>query len=111
MGTAGKTGPQAPTTAEAPKTQSDGVHDGHVHKEKAAPPTKKGGWTPAPDGCNASGCKAKASRFSFCSEHYEQFKFGLITKKGEPALDYEKKFEQYQRMLAAQKGKTAQKAA
>jgi hypothetical protein len=108
MGTAGKTKESVESAGQSEKTQDHG----HGHKEKAAPPApKKGGWTPAPDGCNAVGCKSKSARFSFCSEHYEQFKFGLITKKGEPALDYEKKFEQYQRMLVAQKGKPAQKVA
>lgn len=46
--------------------------------------------------CTAQGCKSKESRFSFCSEHYEQFKFGLIKKDGAPCADYDKKFDQYQ---------------
>ncbi len=47
-------------------------------------------------GCACGGCKASASRFSFCDEHYEQFKFGLIKKSGDPVSDFEKKFEHYQ---------------
>lgn len=46
--------------------------------------------------CNGAGCKANASRFDFCEEHYEQFKFGLIKKTGEQVPDYEKKFGHYQ---------------
>jgi hypothetical protein len=57
--------------------------------------------------CTSKGCKATAHRFSFCDEHYEHFKFGLIKKNGEPVSDYEKKFGHYQ---AYKKG-AAQKAA
>ena len=53
-------------------------------------------------GCHASGCKDKDVRVSFCEEHFKQFKFGLITKTGERVLDYEKKFEHYQKWLSAQ---------
>lgn len=48
-----------------------------------------------PAHCTAQGCKAKDSRFSFCAEHYEQFKFGLIKKTGERAMDFDKKYDQY----------------
>ncbi len=57
--------------------------------------------------CGAEGCKHGDARFGFCSEHYEQFKFGLITKAGKVVSDYEKKFEHYQ----AFKRRVAQKAA
>jgi hypothetical protein len=56
--------------------------------------------------CACGGCKASASRFSFCTEHYDHFKFGLIKKTGERVSDYEKKlghFEAFKR--------SAQKAA
>lgn len=46
--------------------------------------------------CIAHGCKDKEARFSFCTEHFDQYKFGLINKKGEPVSDYEKKLEHYQ---------------
>lgn len=45
--------------------------------------------------CTAQGCKKNEARFSFCEEHYDHFKFGLIKKTGEPVSDYEKKFGQY----------------
>ncbi len=57
--------------------------------------------------CGAEGCKSSDWKFSFCAEHYEQFKFGLIKKDGKPVSDYEKKFEHYQ----AFKRRVAQKAA
>lgn len=55
-----------------------------------------------PGHCAAVGCKASDKRFSFCEEHYEQFKFGLIKKSGDQVPDYEKKFEHYQAYKARQ---------
>jgi hypothetical protein len=46
--------------------------------------------------CLSWGCKHDATRFNFCSEHYDHFKFGLIKKTGEPVSDYDKKFGHYQ---------------
>lgn len=70
---------------------------------KAEAPAAKGkGHNPGPDGCHAWGCKKSTSRFNFCDEHYDHFKFGLIKKTGEPVSDYEKKFGHY----VAQKSKT-----
>ena len=48
------------------------------------------------DKCVAEGCKTTAKRFSFCDEHYDHFKFGLIKKNGQPVSDYDKKFGHYQ---------------
>lgn len=56
--------------------------------------------------CLADGCKSGPSRFEFCSEHYNQFKFGLINKLGKPVPDYEKKYDHYmayQKRLGGQK--------
>lgn len=92
MGTAEKK-PGAPQGAGAPVTPHATDH-GH----RVAPPPKKANWAPLPDGCGAFECKAKSKRMGFCPEHFEQFKFGLIKKSGEPVPDYEKKFEHYQRM-------------
>ncbi|MGE0616495.1 MAG: hypothetical protein AB7P04_12745 [Bacteriovoracia bacterium] len=69
--------------------------------QKGAPAAAgKGGDQGAPSGgnglCTAQGCKAKEAKFSFCSEHYDHFKFGLITRLGKPVSDYDKKFEHYQ---------------
>ena len=48
------------------------------------------------ESCIGEGCKTKVSLFGFCAEHYDQFKFGLINKKGKAVPDYEKKFDHYQ---------------
>jgi hypothetical protein len=53
--------------------------------------------------CKVKGCKANPSKFEFCQEHFDQFKFGLINKQGEPCLDFEKKEEQYQHWKSAKK--------
>ena len=45
--------------------------------------------------CTVRGCKTKPTQFSFCAEHFDHYKFGLINKKGEQVPDYEKKFDQY----------------
>lgn len=58
--------------------------------------------------CAGQGCKATAKRFSFCDEHYEHFKFGLIKKTGEPVSDYDKKYGHY---VAWKQADTARKAA
>ena len=47
------------------------------------------------EGCKCGGCKKPQSRFTFCSEHYEWFKFGLITKVGLKVADFDKKFDHY----------------
>lgn len=45
--------------------------------------------------CKVKACKHPPSKFSFCAEHFDQFKFGLINKLGEPCQDWDKKSEQY----------------
>lgn len=57
--------------------------------------------------CGAEGCKHSDARFGFCSEHYEQFKFGLIKKDGKAVSDFEKKLGHYE----AYRRRVAQKAA
>lgn len=58
--------------------------------------------------CVGQGCKASAARFSFCEEHYDHFKFGLIKKTGEPVSDYDKKYGHY---VAWKQSTVARKAA
>jgi hypothetical protein len=58
--------------------------------------------------CVGQGCKSAAKRFSFCDEHYDHFKFGLIKKTGELVSDYDKKYEHY---VAHKTAATARKAA
>jgi len=46
--------------------------------------------------CKCEGCKKPESQFTFCQDHYEWFKFGLITKHGKKVSDYDKKYEHFQ---------------
>ena len=87
-----------PASSVPEKKQPSIPHVPVTHKpmvETSASKSTKGG-SPLPGGCNAQGCKSAEKRFSFCSEHYDQFKFGLIKKTGEPVSDHEKKLEHYQ---------------
>jgi hypothetical protein len=70
-------------------------------KKESAPSSKAKGPTAVAGGCHSWGCKHSATRFNFCDEHYDHFKFGLIKKTGEPVPDYEKKLGHY----LAHKGK------
>ena len=45
--------------------------------------------------CKADGCKKKSDKMDFCSEHYDWFKFGLITRDGAKPIDFEKKYQSY----------------
>lgn len=73
--------------------------------QQSSKPEKAGSYVPGY--CAAAGCKASDKRFTFCEEHYEQFKFGLIKKSGEPVSDYEKKIEHYQAYKARQGARKA----
>lgn len=50
--------------------------------------------------CKSEGCKKKHTKASFCDEHYEWFKMGLITLEGYKAKDYDKKYSEYLRRKA-----------
>ncbi len=58
--------------------------------------------------CVAEGCKSSEKRFSFCEDHFDQFKFGIIKKDGHRVPDYDKKIEHY---LAHKKRHGSQKVA
>jgi hypothetical protein len=45
--------------------------------------------------CQFVECKAHPKRANFCSPHFEWFKEGLITVKGEKAKDFDKKYQWY----------------
>ena len=55
------------------------------------------------DHCKCEGCKNTQSRFTFCDNHYEWFKFGLITKEGKKVGDFEKKWSHYEAYIERQK--------
>ncbi len=79
-------------------------------EHKAAPESssKGKGPTQVAGNCISWGCKKEAKRFSFCDEHYDHFKFGLIKKTGEQVPDYEKKLGHY---LAQKAKRGSQKVA
>ncbi len=54
----------------------------------------------APLQCQHKSCHAKPIKHNFCLEHFDQFKFGLINKRGEMVPDYEKKMEHFMRQKA-----------
>ena len=45
--------------------------------------------------CLCEGCGKKGDRMNFCGEHYDWFKFGLITKEGKRPTDFDKKIQSY----------------
>ena len=92
--------PKKEAPAQAPQ---GGGQEQHQKKAEQPAPSSKKGHTPMPGGCHAWGCKASATRFNFCEEHFDHFKFGLIKKTGERVSDYDKKIEHYQ---AHQRGAT-----
>ena len=91
-------GKQTPQDTKKTEHKPQGGPPAH----QSAPSQPKGG-AGQKVGCHALGCKDKDVRFNFCDEHFRQYKFGLVNKAGEKVLDYEKKFEHYQRWLRAQK--------
>ncbi len=45
--------------------------------------------------CCAEKCGKKASRLSFCDEHFGWFKEGLVNKKGVRPTDFDKKYQDF----------------
>ena len=101
-----------PTSNAPQKGQTDGRKPEAKkteHKNEQSQ-SKSKGHEPTSGHCCGWGCKALATRFNFCTEHFDHFKFGLLKKTGEPVPDYEKKFEHYQ-AYKAKLQKSVQKAA
>lgn len=72
------------------KTQ-DKTHDkSHEKKQNAAPPVLNNVLA-MPNRCSVKDCKKSPTLVNFCSEHYEWFKFGMITKNGDKPVDFDKK--------------------
>jgi hypothetical protein len=75
-------------------------HQGHEEKapEKkvaAAAPAMSNNVIAMPHRCAVKDCKKSPQLTSFCTEHYDWFKFGLITKLGEKPIDFDKKHQAY----------------
>jgi hypothetical protein len=77
---------QVPAGGAAPATQT--------HTVKA--PTKSNVLT-LPGACMAEDCKQRSVKANFCSEHFDWFKEGLITKEGRRPTDFDKKHSDYTR--------------
>jgi len=51
--------------------------------------------------CCAEGCNKKSDRNDFCTEHFNWFKFGLLTREGKRPIDFDKKYQAYMKQRAA----------
>jgi hypothetical protein len=51
--------------------------------------------------CKAEGCKDKAEQMGFCKEHHDWFKWGMLTKEGKKPIDFDKKYQAFQKRKAA----------
>lgn len=48
-----------------------------------------------PTSCVADGCKKKSEKLGFCAEHYDWFKWGLLTREGKKPVDFDKKYQAF----------------
>lgn len=64
-------------------------------------PEAQGGNVVTLSKCAAEGCTKKTELMNFCKEHYDWFKFGLITKAGKRPVDFDKKYQAYMKRKAA----------
>ena len=51
--------------------------------------------------CPAESCGKRVEISSFCKEHFDWFKFGLINRKGEKPKDFDKKYQAFMKMKKA----------
>lgn len=75
-----------------------------MSKEKtggAAPTGGKPNVVEMTSKCPVTECKSKVARSSFCNEHFDWFKAGLINRKGEKPKDFDKKYQAFIRRKAA----------
>ena len=76
-------------------------------KDSGKPEGKKAAQGPPgnvvhlPTRCPAEGCGKKPQRAGFCSDHFTWFKEGLISRSGEKAKDFDKKYQAYLRRQKA----------
>lgn len=83
-----------PSTEHKPTEHKAAEHK-TSHGDKAESGKKSKKHEPIEGSCFATDCKSKSARFNFCTEHFDHFKFGLISKTGEQVSDYEKKIEHF----------------
>ena len=65
------------------------------HKEPTGTAPVAGPVVTLPTHCKADGCKKKSEKMEFCSEHYDWFKWGLLTREGSKPIDFDKKHQAY----------------
>jgi hypothetical protein len=65
------------------------------HKEVNSGAPAPGPVVNLPTNCKAEGCKKKSEKMDFCSEHYDWFKWGLLTREGKKPIDFDKKHQAY----------------
>tara|TARA_Y100000817_G_C16838650_1_gene536958 strand:+ start:739 stop:966 length:228 start_codon:yes stop_codon:yes gene_type:complete len=70
-------------------------------KQKKNPGAPPNNVVALPTRCPVDSCGKKPKKMHFCEEHYEWFKVGLITKKGEKPKDFDKKYAAFKRRKAA----------
>ncbi len=65
------------------------------HDKKQQAPAPVSNVVSLPNRCSVKDCKKSPSLVNFCPEHYEWFKFGMITKLGEKPVDFDKKYNAF----------------
>ncbi len=65
------------------------------HKESNGGAPAPGPVATLPTNCKSEGCKKKSEKMDFCSEHYDWFKWGLLTREGKKPIDFDKKYQAY----------------
>lgn len=65
------------------------------HKESSGGAPAPSPVVNLPTNCKAEGCKKKSEKMDFCSEHYDWFKWGLLTREGKKPIDFDKKYQAY----------------
>ena len=73
----------------------------HQHDAKPAGNQESPGNVIALVRCCAEGCNKRAELTNFCKEHYDWFKFGLVTKEGKKPSDFDKKYQSFKKNRAA----------
>ena len=64
-------------------------------KQEKPTSSPSGGASVGAGHCICIGCAKKTEVAEFCKEHFTWFKFGLITRSGERAKDFDKKIQHY----------------
>ncbi len=66
-----------------------------MSKDNKAPQGMPQNVVQLPSACPVEACGKKPKRSSFCAEHFEWFKEGLISRKGQKPKDFDKKFQAF----------------